>query len=132
MFGLIWVVQLVHYPAFLFVERERFREFAKFHVDRISFIVVPVMFLEIFTGAALFLLRWREYDRIWYIVGFALIVAIWMVTVTVSVPAHRRLLQGFDEATIRRLIRWNWLRTIMWTVRAVGLVWVLLKMTRGS
>ena len=129
MFGLIWMVQLVHYPSFLQIDRERFRSFAKFHVDRISFIVVPLMFLELFTGVGLCLIPGVESNRIWFVIGFILIVILWLVTALTSVPLHRRLLQGVDEGSIRRLIAWNWVRTSLWTIRTAGLTWILWSQT---
>lgn len=33
--GLIWVIQLVHYPSFHFVEDSRFIDFQAFHTQRI-------------------------------------------------------------------------------------------------
>lgn len=125
MFGLIWMVQWVHYPSFLRVDPKQFREFAKFHVDRISVLVVPLMFLELFTGVGLCLVPADGIDRGWFFLGLGLIVVIWVVTALLSVPAHRRLLLGFDRETIVILVRWNWVRTILWTVRAMGLTWVL-------
>jgi len=123
--GLIWVVQLVHYPSFAWVRREEFSRFAKFHVDRISFIVVPLMFLELFTGAGLCLLRPDRVPAPWAWAGLGMIAAIWLVTALVSVPMHRRLLQGFDEKALRLLLGWNWIRTGLWTLRSAGLIWVL-------
>jgi hypothetical protein len=125
LFGLIWLVQWVHYPSFRRIDREHFREFAKFHMARISFLVVPLIFLEFFTGIGLCLVPMEESLRFCFFAGLGLIGAIWMVTVFVSIPSHRRLLQGFDEKTVARLILWNWVRTLLWTVRALGLAWLL-------
>ena len=44
--GLIWVVQLVHYPSFRFVSRGEFRRFHAFHGRRISVPVVLLMPVE--------------------------------------------------------------------------------------
>ena len=34
--GLIWIVQIVHYPSFYFVEDKRFVEFESFHKKSIT------------------------------------------------------------------------------------------------
>lgn len=125
MFGLIGMVQWVHYPSFRRIDREQFREFAGFHVGRISFLVVPLMFLEFFTGLGLCLVPPEGPDRIWFFCGLGLIGAIWAVTVFVLVPLQSRLLRGFDEKIVAWLIRWNWVRTLLWTARALGLTWLL-------
>ena len=52
--GLIWIVQLVHYPGFNFVDANDFVAFEKFHTNKISAIVIPLMFCELLTGAIYF------------------------------------------------------------------------------
>ncbi|WP_083750259.1 hypothetical protein [Rhodohalobacter halophilus] len=49
--GLIWTVQLVHYPFFLFAGNDRFKPSMDFHRSRISYIVIPVMLAELFSSA---------------------------------------------------------------------------------
>ena len=50
MVGIIWVIQLLHYPAFNFIKENDYIEFQHFHMERVSFIVVPVMVLELFSA----------------------------------------------------------------------------------
>ena len=57
--------------------------------------------------------------------GFFLLAFVWGVTAVFSVPAHGRLLEGFDEVAHRKLVRTNWLRTLGWSVRG-GLAIALL------
>lgn len=53
--------------------------------------------------------------------GLAILGIIWISTAFVQVPLHARLEGGWDGVAIERLIRSNWLRTIPWTMRGVGL-----------
>lgn len=46
MFGVIWMMQLVHYPLMHFVPEERFTRFETAHRQRISLVVGPLMALE--------------------------------------------------------------------------------------
>lgn len=118
MTGVIWVVQLVHYPAFYWVKRPDFPEFIRFHGWCISYIVLPVMVVELLTAAAL----------VWAVPEVALIgnllgvIAIWGVTLGLSIPCHARLAKGYHAPTIARLIATNWWRTVLWTIRAVALI----------
>lgn len=118
MFGLIWLVQLVLYPAFSYVEAAQFRKFHFFHTQRITFIVGPLMCLELAASLGIFLLQ----PNIMWGGGLALTIAIWLHTVVVSVPIHNRLALSEigDErlAQIDRLVQTNWLRTILWTARS--------------
>jgi hypothetical protein len=115
--GLIWTVQVVHYPSFAFVEKSRFSEFETFHSLRISVIVMPLMLTEL--GSALWLLGRGE--RVYYISG-AVLLLIWAVTFFVSVPCHKSLAKGFDAQQWRRLVASNWLRTLGWSTRLLLLI----------
>jgi hypothetical protein len=118
--GLIWVVQLVHYPTFLFVAETRFTQFHRFHSQRITWVVAPMMLLEIGTGAAL----WWILGGPFWLINVVSIALTWLSTGLVSVPIHNRLSPGRDERFIHRLIKTNWLRTATWSARSV--VWLFL------
>jgi hypothetical protein len=111
MTGLIWTIQLLHYPAFHEVEASRFGLFHASHSRKITYIVGPVMILELGSGVTLLFLH----EVYWINLGFLLL--IWLATAFVSVPAHNRLSEGKDAAVIDRLVRTNWYRTSLWTLR---------------
>ena len=50
MTGLIWTIQLVHYPFFHRLEKENFNEHMDEHRKKISFIVLPVMLRARYVG----------------------------------------------------------------------------------
>jgi hypothetical protein len=121
MWGVILVVQLVHYPLFRLVGKRSYAEYQAEHMRRITWIVAPLMTTELVTAG---LLVWTppvagpEWT-VW--TGLALVLLIWGTTGLVQVPLHSRLTDGFDAPAHRRLVRTNWLRTAAWTLR-VGLV----------
>ena len=91
MTGVIWIVQLVHYPSFFFISEKKFIDFEKFHRYRISLIVLPVMILEIFSG---FFLVYK-YPGLFltnvFISSLIILLVIWVTTFGVSVPMHEKL-----------------------------------------
>lgn len=113
MTGLIWTVQLVHYPAFRYVEAQKFPEFAKFHSRHITPITAIPMLLEVWLGI-LFLYESVHWISIFNIV---LVVLIWLSTFALSVPCHNQLMKQKDARTIERLIGTNWIRTFLWSVK---------------
>ena len=121
MCGVIWFVQLVHYPLFRDYDRAAFRATMLAHQSATQKVVFPAMMLELVTALAL--LAWPPAGvpagLPW--LGVAL-VGVWgFATVLVMVPLHERLAgDGFDAALHRRLVRWNWVRTAAWSVRGVG------------
>ena len=118
--GLIWTIQLAHYPAFRFVEADQFVSFERFHQARMTYIVAPAMIAE--ASASIALLVWRPaFVPLWLsIAGCVLVGCIWMSTVLVQVPLHARLSNGKDLESIELLIRTNWVRTVAWTVRGIA------------
>ncbi len=123
--GLIWVVQLVHYPLFELADRARFVEFERRHSARITGIVAVAMPLEGVLATWLVVLAGAGGPpRVPVLAGAALAVAIWACTAFVQVPCHGRLAGGFDEATHRRLVLSNWVRTTAWTARTALALWI--------
>ena len=103
---LIWIIQVLHYPSFLFVDKTEFSKFEAFHTKRISFLVLPLMVSELILGLV----------HLNYLI-LGIIVLIWLSTFFIQVPCHEKLKFGFDKLTIERLIITNWIRTSLWTVK---------------
>jgi hypothetical protein len=125
LFGVILVVQWVHYPLFRRVGAEGFAAYQAEHMRRITPIVAPLMTAELGTAVALV---WAPPPPVpvWAAVaGLGLVGAIWATTALVQVPLHRRLTDGFDATAHRRLVRTNWARTGAWAVRAGLVLWML-------
>jgi phosphatidylserine synthase len=119
--GLIWVIQLVHYPSFAMVEKKQFKNFHQFHSRQISRLVIPLMVGELFSAA---LLLAANSSLIWWI-NLVLALAPWIFTFALSVPAHQILAEGYDAASITRLVNTNWWRTITWSLKAILLLLIL-------
>lgn len=119
--GLIWTIQLVHYPLFRHVDPSAWDAFHDAHGMRITWLVGLLMPAEVLLAGALVLqqpslLTWA---------GVGLLVVIWLSTALVQVPLHQRLGEGFDEAVHARLVAFNWIRTIAWTLRGLLAVHLL-------
>lgn len=131
MAGLVWFVQLVHYPLMSRVAPDDFASFERSHVARTGWIVGPLMLAEAASCAAL--VAWRPAGvAVWMAwSGAVLLAAIWASTFLVQVPLHERLSGGWDAGTHARLVAWNWPRTLMWTARAALAVLMAVSWTRG-
>jgi hypothetical protein len=127
MVGVIWTVQLVHYPLMALADRDRYIEFQSEHQRRIGLLVVPVMLVELATALVLALAPWSPMPAIQAWIGLALLTAIWASTFFVQVPLHARLAQSFDASAHRILVRTNWMRTVAWTARGLLLLAIVFK-----
>jgi len=124
MVGLIWFVQVVHYPLFSSVGQSPFPEYERLHQKRTTLVVAPLMLIEALTATLILTtdLSPSARDLAW--IGWVLLLLIWLSTAFLQVPLHRRLAEGYDPLAVRRLVRTNWSRTIAWTLR--GFIAVLL------
>jgi hypothetical protein len=122
MVGVIWFVQVVHYPLMAEVGPERAVRYARLHQGRTSLVVVPAMLVEAGTGLGLLVLSPGLRGSAPFLASLALLAAIWLSTAFLQVPIHRRLLAGSDPRLLRRLVATNWVRTLGWTARAALLL----------
>ena len=130
MVGLIWFVQVVHYPLFAAVGEDRFVAYENEHTRRTGFVVGAPMTLEGGLAVWFAVLPPDGLDRWWGIVGLALLGVVHASTVFLQVPQHTALSERHDPARIRRLVRTNWIRTVGWTARgalAVAMVMVVVR-----
>ena len=117
MVGLIWFVQIVHYPLFGSVGSREFAGYEKSHQWRTTWVVAPLMLIE--AGSSLVLLRLPPTGvaPMLPLIGFALVVLVWLSTLLWQMPAHARLADAYDDKWHRWLVTSNWLRTFAWTAR---------------
>lgn len=125
MVGLIWFVQVVHYPLFGQVPPDGFAAYERSHQTRTTLVVAPLMLVEACTALLLPWLRPPGVPMVAAVFGLVLLAVLWFSTYLWQVPAHARLAQSFDAATQRRLVRSNWLRTVVWTLRGGLVAWML-------
>ena len=122
MVGVIWIVQLVHYPSFRYVSEGAFKNFMRSHKRRITIFVAPVMLAELFS------LLWINYQSGFseskFIFALILLGAIWLTTFLISIPCHNQLSGGKSGPIISKLINTNWIRTGAWTLKALLVVFM--------
>ncbi len=117
MVGVIWVIQLAHYPSFHFIDKDIYTSFQKFHMNKISLIVLPVMLVEITTGVIL--LNVDNYKSTFILIAFIILIIIWAITGVYFSSAHNKLVIGYQELIINQLVAMNWIRTLLWTLRMI-------------
>jgi hypothetical protein len=119
--GLIWVIQVVHYPLFGAVAEEAFKAYHLRHTTQITWIAGPLMVAELGTAAFLLFAGGTDF---WLRASIFPLLFTWGCTGWVQIPLHERLSHGYDVQAHRRLVRTNWLRTVAWTLRGVCLLMI--------
>ena len=115
--GLIWIIQLVHYPAFLFIDPLQFFAFHEHHTHFMGIIAAPLMLGE------LVLSLYLAVNNRKFIIPLILVILIWISTFYIQVPLHGQLENEVQVETINKLIDTNWIRTFLWTCKAILLLW---------
>jgi hypothetical protein len=113
LFILIWIIQLVIYPSFLYYSEQDLNRWHAAYTQRISIVVMPLMLGQVFFYGYGILLDWQTVD----IFLCVLILFNWLVTFLSAVPLHNRIQLANNSMQARqKLLRINWFRTIAWTL----------------
>ncbi|MFK7740541.1 MAG: hypothetical protein AB8H80_09460 [Planctomycetota bacterium] len=124
MTGLIWFVQVVHYPLFARVGEAGYRRYQDQHMARTTPVVLPPMMAELVLSGWLVAVAPPDAGMLAW-TGAVLLAIVWASTFFVQVPRHAKLQSGFEEAAWRQLVQSNWLRTAAWSARAAIAVLLL-------
>lgn len=119
MAAIIWLIQILHYPIFYYVDKNLFSDFHVFHSKQISYIVMPLMLIELFTAA---IVTYIFNFNILLLINLLLVLVIWLITFYISVPIHNHLSTEKNEQKTKQLIQTNWLRTFFWSLRLLILI----------
>ncbi len=123
--GLIWTIQVVHYPLFTNVGESGYAAYQTSHMSRITYVVAPVMFAELLTAIYFSFVDYPPIDQKYFWFGLALVVALWLSTMLIQSPIHGRLAEKFDADLVNKLVWTNWIRTILWTMRGALILWMI-------
>ena len=124
MVGVIWIVQVVHYPLFAGVGADGWAAYEAAHQSRITLVVGPLMVAELVTAVWLVLDRPAALPAWAVVLGAVLVGVLWASTAFLQVPLHNALGGAFDADAHGRLVATNWLRTLAWTARGGLVLWM--------
>ena len=119
MVGVIWFVQVVHYPLFGKVDSDVFVAYAEAHSRLTSLVVGPPMLVEAATAVILVFAHPASVPGWLPILGLVLVAGIWLSTALLQVPRHRALGTGFEPSAHSLLVGSNWVRTGLWSARGL-------------
>lgn len=119
MVGLIWTIQVVHYPLFAYVGESSFVGYEQRHTTRMGSLLAVPASVEVVTGGLLLWFGPVGLDSGLVFAGGAVLAALWLTTWLVHVPLHRELSSAVSKEAMSMLVVANWGRTIGWTARGV-------------
>lgn len=110
---LIWLVQLIIYPSFTYMEDANLSTWHPKYTIMITVVVMPLMLIQLF---GTFYLTFTHFN--WILLSQCLlIILLWASTFFQAVPLHNQIESGNEihNAAVK-LVQANWKRTIMWTL----------------
>ena len=123
--GVIWTIQILHYPLLANVGANDYAKYHNRHTSRITPVVAPAMVLELLTAIYFVFVQFEVVNASYFWCGLVLVLIIWVSTFLVQVPLHKKLGASFEADAQRRLVRTNWIRTAAWTMRGALILWMI-------
>ena len=118
--SLVFMTQFITYPTFLHIDKDKFSEYYRKYVNNISFIVAPVMLIELLTLSLIAYLS----SEFLIIKSLFLLLVIWLTTFFIMIPSHNRISKSFNIKEIKSLINYNWIRTILWSFKLLVIIFL--------
>jgi hypothetical protein len=110
---LIWLVQLIIYPSFNYMDDVNLSAWHPKYTNMISVVVMPLMLIQLFST---FYLTFNQFNWILF-TQCILIILLWASTFFQAVPLHNQIDSGNEiQNAAVKLVQINWKRTIMWTL----------------
>lgn len=124
--GVIWFMQVLEYPLFAYVGEEAFPSFHKQHNRRLPGVVFTPMLVAFATTTALLFVRPAAVPGWLAWLGVVLVGVVLGSSFALLIPRHMRLTrEGYSLEIIQELVRFNWIRTVAWTLHALVLLAML-------
>ena len=109
---LIWIVQRIVYPSFLYYSPKELIIWHRIYTSRFTFIVFPLMVGQLaISGYQLFL-----EINLYTVLSSVIIGLLWLSTFLQFVPIHAEISKGNKSQNfLNSLVSKNWIRTFLWT-----------------
>ena len=113
---LIWMIQLIVYPSFLFYTAKELIAWHKMYTKAIALIVIPLMLGQLGITIYQVFLEQNTYTS----TSIVLVVFLWGITLLKFAPMHQQISEGNTHIQLlKKLVQNNWIRTIIWTILCV-------------
>lgn len=122
--GIIWFIQLIHYPLLNKIQ-EGFAQYERAHLKRAVSFVGPLLIIDLI--ASIFLVAFEKSSLLLKLAAINLILNIlyWLWTFLFQLQQHQKLSIGFSKVAIHKLVKSNWVRTIIWCLKGANLIWMI-------
>jgi hypothetical protein len=123
--GIMWFVQLVHYPLFNAIPARNLINYGYYHTRKISGIIKPLFIVDFTTLLLLLILLGSNLSTNLMMVNIVIFIITVILTQIVFIPIHQKLSKSPNSQTISQLIRLNWIRTLIWSLKVVFMLIII-------
>jgi hypothetical protein len=110
---LIWMIQLIVYPSFLFYTAKELIAWHKIYTKAIALIVIPLMLGQL--GIAIYQVFLVQ--NTYTLTSIVLVVFLWGITLLKFAPMHQQISEGNTHVQLlKKLVQINWIRALIWTI----------------
>jgi hypothetical protein len=110
---LIWMIQLIVYPSFLFYTAKELIAWHKMYTKAIALIVIPLMLGQL--GIAIYQVFLVQ--NTYTLTSIVLVVFLWGITLLKFAPMHQQISEGNTHVQLlKKLVQINWIRALIWTI----------------
>lgn len=119
LFILVWLVQVIIYPSFAQIDKEKLHSWHRLYTQKVLYFVGPMMFIQ--TG----LIAWQFLmDPLAFLADGLLLAGIWINTFLIAIPIHASIdREKTLEGLLPKLLRVNFWRSLMWTGLVLLSLW---------
>ncbi|MDB4252431.1 hypothetical protein N9839_03735 [Flavobacteriaceae bacterium] len=110
---LIWMIQLIVYPSFLFYTAKELIAWHKMYTKAIALIVIPLMLGQL----SIIIYQVFLVQNTYTLTSIILVVFLWGITLLKFAPMHQQISEGNTHVQLlKKLVQNNWIRTLIWTI----------------
>lgn len=110
---LIWMVQLIIYPSFVYYRPENLTRWHQKYTTGIAVLVVPLMLCQLIVATTDLFLNF-SFQSLFVV---TIVLFLWIFTFLSFAPIHLKITNGeVTKELLRRLVRLNWIRTFLWSL----------------
>ena len=119
---LIWLVQIIIYPSFLYTDKQKMDVWHLRYTRKITYFIAPLLFLQ--TGIIAYQILFEDLS---FLIDGVFLGIIWINTFFIAIPIHNAIDRDESiEGNIQKLIKVNRWRTMAWSALFLLSFWRVL------
>lgn len=134
-FGIALFLQALHLPLLKYIGPYQYPVYYEKQKMKLAVLTFPIYSLEIFTSVVLMLTFFtsgemteaKQNSFFLYLSTIIILLLIHLITFYFIKPPLKKLLNNWEEKTLKAILAWNLGRTMLWLVRIIILMVIIIR-----